>query len=128
MPTGITFASEDAPAPVAGDLFFGSFAEGSIHRVELDPDREQALSDERILSDDEGVVGLAWGPEGLYYSTPSAVKLLPLRQKRDASPPPSFAGSGGGSGSGGLLTAVFAVLGGAILLVAVVVLGRRRPR
>lgn len=80
VPTGITFAPRGAPRRFAGDLFFGSHQGGGIHHVELDERRERAVSDEVWIQEETGIVGLAWGPEGLYYSTPDAVKLLPLKQ------------------------------------------------
>ncbi len=82
VPTGIAFADPaDAQVRFAGNLFFGTFTEQSIHRVRLNAKRDTALSDEIIVEEDEGVVALAWGPGGLYYSTESAIKLLPIAKK-----------------------------------------------
>lgn len=80
VPTGIAFADNNARRAYRGDLFFATFGEASIHRVRLNKARSQAVSDDIIVSG-ETVVGLAWGPRGLYYSTPEAVKLLPLARR-----------------------------------------------
>jgi glucose/arabinose dehydrogenase len=78
VPTGIAFASEDAPRSVAGHLFFASYRNGQIYEAELDPDRSSADGDRVIVDDEESIVALAWGPRGLYYSTDSAVKVVPV--------------------------------------------------
>ena len=86
VPTGIAVADPaTARDEVAGDLFFGSYGEQAVHRVRLDADRDSALSDEIYVEDTAPVVAVAWGPEGLYYSTPEAVKLIPLARPTDAS-------------------------------------------
>jgi glucose/arabinose dehydrogenase len=89
IPTGIAFAHpRQAQKRFAGDLFFGSFGEGAIHRVELNEARDEALSDEIFVNEEEPVIAVAWGPRGLYYSTPTAIKLVPIARRRpDASPP-----------------------------------------
>jgi glucose/arabinose dehydrogenase len=78
VPTGISFAPPDAPRRYAGHLFFGAYGEPGIHEVVLDDARREAVSDELFVDEDEGVVAVAWGPRGLYYSTSTAVKLVPL--------------------------------------------------
>lgn len=79
VPAGIAFAHpSNAVSRYAGDLFFATYAEGTIHRVRLDRRRRGAASDRVFLRADEPVVALAWGPRGLYYSTATEVKLLPL--------------------------------------------------
>ncbi|MFN2490498.1 MAG: sorbosone dehydrogenase family protein [Actinomycetota bacterium] len=89
VPTGIAFADPvNARGSVAGDLFFATYGEQAIHRVTLDEARSSATSDEIYLRSDEPVIALAWGPDGLYYSTPGAVALLPLaRARRDRDAP-----------------------------------------
>lgn len=88
VPTGLAFAPERVALPAfAGDLFFGTYAEQTVHRVRLADDRSEALSDEVFVREDEPVLALAWGPEGLYYSTPSAIKVVEIAAR-----------SGGGSG------------------------------
>ena len=77
VPTGIAFAPDTADADVAGDLFFAAYGQQALHRIELDASRDRALSDETI-DVGEPVVAVAWGPEGLYFSTPDSVKLLPF--------------------------------------------------
>lgn len=79
VPTGITFADPaNADAQVAGDLFFGAYGEQTIHRVTLNAARDRATNDRILLESSEPVIALAWGPKGLYYSTPGAVNLIPL--------------------------------------------------
>ncbi|MGH2808303.1 MAG: PQQ-dependent sugar dehydrogenase [Actinomycetota bacterium] len=79
VPTGIAIADPaNAPDDVAGDVFFGGYLDGAVHRLELNDDRSQAVSDNVIAREDSGIVAVAWGPHGLYYSTTDAVKLIPL--------------------------------------------------
>lgn len=85
VPTGIAFAHpRNAQRQYAGDLFFGTYGERSVHRVRLDEDRS-VISDSIFLQETDPVIALAWGPRGLYYSTPSAIKLLPLARGRQVS-------------------------------------------
>ena len=69
VPTGIAFSP-------AGELFFGTYAEGTIHRVRLDAARQRVVSDEVLHDAEEPVVAVAWGPDGLYFSTPDAVRVI----------------------------------------------------
>ncbi|MDQ3963387.1 MAG: PQQ-dependent sugar dehydrogenase [Actinomycetota bacterium] len=79
VPTGIAFADPaNAEAQVAGDLFFAAYGEQTIHRITLDAARASAIRDRILLESSEPVIALAWGPKGLYYSTPGAVHLIPL--------------------------------------------------
>lgn len=79
VPTGIAFADPaNAEPQVAGDLFFAAYGEQSIHRVTLNEARDRATNDRIFLESSEPVIALAWGPKGLYYSTPGAVNLVPL--------------------------------------------------
>ena len=124
VPTGIAFAPpESARGRYRGDLFFGAFAEGTIHRVRLDDGRQQATSDAVFVEAGEPVIALAWGPRGLYFSTPSAVKVVPIAAPprptptesvpsppATTSPSPSPAGEDRPGGLGALL--VVALLGG----------------
>ena len=94
VPTGIAFAHPaTAQARYRGDLFFGTYGEGAVHRVRLDGSRRRALSDDVFVDPDEPVIALAWGPRGLYYSTPRSVELVPIARKRPASRARSGAGS-----------------------------------
>lgn len=78
VPTGIAIAAERNALPeYRGNLFFGTYSR-TIHRVVLNPSQTEATSDEVFLEEDDPVIALAWGPDGLYYSTPDSVKLLPL--------------------------------------------------
>ena len=79
VPTGIAFAEASRRlGQVSGDLFFATYGEQAIHRVQLDGRRERALSDEIVIRSPEPVVALAWGPRGLYFSTPTSVRVLPF--------------------------------------------------
>lgn len=87
VPTGIAIADpDDATKDVAGDLFYGTYGEQTIHRVELDEEREAAVSDEIFLREEEPIIALEWGPRGLYYSTPTAIKVIELADARGGEP------------------------------------------
>ena len=87
VPTGIAIADpKNARDSVAGDLFYGTYGEATIHRVRLNGERDRALSDEVFIEESDGIVALAWGPEGLYYSTTSAIKLVPLAREKKPKP------------------------------------------
>ena len=119
VPTGITFAPPDElPGEVAGDLFFGAFGERSIHRVELDGSRTAAISDEIIWRDEDPVIAVAWGPRGLYYSTPSAIKLIPLAESTSTSGPTAVPEDEEGFRWDRILVTILGVMGaGGLLLV-----------
>ncbi|MGI8407380.1 MAG: PQQ-dependent sugar dehydrogenase [Actinomycetota bacterium] len=86
VPTGITFATRDAPPLVEkGDLFFGSYAEAAIHHVRLDDDRTSAATDS-VIPVEGPVVAIGWGPEGLYYSADDEVRMFPFAGGEEASP------------------------------------------
>jgi glucose/arabinose dehydrogenase/uncharacterized membrane protein YphA (DoxX/SURF4 family) len=79
VPTGIAFADPARAAPgYGGDLFFAAFGEGTIHRVRLDARRAAVVFDTVIVSGEGSVIALAWGPEGLYFSTATDVKVIPI--------------------------------------------------
>ncbi len=83
VPTGIAFAEDSRRlGQVSGDLFFATYGEQAIHRVQLDAQRERALSDEVVIRSPEPVVALAWGPRGLYFSTPTSVRVLPFSRTK----------------------------------------------
>ena len=90
VPTGVAIADRNAAQDVRGDLFYGTFGEQTIHRVDLNEERDAALSDEIFLRETEPVIALEWGPRGLYYSTPSAIKVIELgaadHRARDETP------------------------------------------
>lgn len=123
VPTGIAFAGADAPPEFAGNLFLGTYGEASIHRVTLNTDRTQATSDEIVYRSDEPVIGMEWGLKGLYFTTPSALKLISLaaeKPKPSASPsankpaaedtPAPSASPAPAGGEGGNLTGVGAII------------------
>lgn len=132
VPTGIAFAGSTGGGVSEGDLFFASYAEGAIHHVTLDESRSEALSDEILLDAGEPLIALAWGPGGLYFSTTSAVKMLPLGAPgepdiTDSVTPLDASGRGSPPADDGPPTALFlsaalALL--ALVLVAVLLLRR----
>ncbi|MEA2499613.1 MAG: hypothetical protein QOH26_2018, partial [Actinomycetota bacterium] len=125
VPTGIAFAPASAPEEVAGHLFFGAYGVPALHEVTLDEDRQVARSDDIIVSDDEAIVAVAWGPQGLYYSTTSAVKLIPFvgpdpdaeLPNPSASPSPAVGDDPGGATGFALVV---------VILLALYAVSRRR--
>ena len=92
VPVGIAVADPaNAKNEFAGDVFYGTYGEQTIHRIELNGRRDRAVSDEIFIQEDNSVVAVAWGPDGLYYSTTQAIKMVPLAQpdRSDRSPSPS---------------------------------------
>jgi glucose/arabinose dehydrogenase len=86
VPTGIAFADpREARSPWRGNLFFAAFGQEVIHRVVLDESRTQVVSDEVFVDVGEPIIALAWGPQGLYFSTPEAINVVPIA--RGAGPP-----------------------------------------
>jgi glucose/arabinose dehydrogenase len=84
VPTGITFADPFNAIPsVAGDMFFGTYGDQTIHRVVMDRRRTKVIEDVVWYRSGEPIVAMAWGPRGLYYSTPGAVRLFELARRED---------------------------------------------
>jgi glucose/arabinose dehydrogenase len=80
VPTNMAFARDAFPEGYRGNLFLGSCApgycgSGSIRRLVLNGDR-RSVSRQEVFLASEPVVGMTWGPNGLYYSTPDAVKRV----------------------------------------------------
>ncbi len=103
VPTGIAFADPANARPgIAGDLFFATYGDQTIHRLVLNESRDEVTDDSIFFESPEPIVALAWGPRGLYFSTPGAVKLLPLAQEDQSdgagSPAPGEPGSGSARG------------------------------
>jgi len=132
VPTGIAVADPETARPeVAGDVFYGTYGEQAIRRIELNDARDAAISDEIFLQESEPVIALEWGPRGLYYSTPSAVKVIALARPRrpgdahrtitPAAPPER---DGTPTSSGGSIWIY--VLGAIVIAALVVLLSRRR--
>lgn len=134
VPTGIAVADPRNALPeYSGNLFFGTYGEATIHRVELDESKTEALSDDIFIQEEDPVVALAWGPDGLYYSTPDAVKLVPLAGEDtggdgERSRPPRSVGPPLRPEADSNRTVGFVI--GATLLVAIItfVFWRRRDR
>ena len=92
VPTGLAFADPaTAREQVAGDLFFGTYGDQTIHRLVLTPDRTGVERDVTFYRSPEPVIALAWGPRGLYFSTPGAIKLFALARTAKATTPDSVA-------------------------------------
>lgn len=68
-PTGIVFNTGLAyPEDFRGDLFFGDFNNGTLHRLVLSDDGSTVLSaDDRFLTGFGRIVDLALSPDGLLY-------------------------------------------------------------
>lgn len=89
VPTGIAIADPaTAKRSFAGDVFYGTYGERALHRIELDDTRNHAVSDEIFIQEEEPIVAVEWGPGGLYYSTPTSIKRVQLAQKNRSSPAP----------------------------------------
>ena len=133
VPTGITFADgPSVPREVRGDVFFGSFGEQALHRVRLGQDRARAESEE-VIEVDEPVVAVAWGPDGLYYSTFSSIRLMsfggqgsPSEEPEVAQPAPSGAPPEADEGAGVGLT--LALLIGVVAAVGALAFSLLRSR
>jgi glucose/arabinose dehydrogenase len=126
VPTGIAFADPaTAKAQYRGDLFFGTYGQESIHRVVLDESRRRAVSDSVFLKSSEPVIALAWGPRGLYFSTPNEIDVLPLARGETVtrSNVPAFgrpqSGKEGGPPGWTLPAVVIAAIAGLALLVVI---------
>lgn len=91
VPTGIAIADpRNARTEFAGDLFFATYGDQTIHRVRLNEARDEVVEDTIFYRSPTPVIALAWGPEGLYFSTPGSVRLFRLAAEPDL---------GGGRGS-----------------------------
>ena len=122
VPTGIAFADPQTARPrYAGDLFFGAYGERSIHRVRLD-DARRVVSDDLFLQETDPVIAVAWGPRGLYYSTPSAIKVVPLAKGEPARPQGDAAvegPEGTGLRAGRIFVALAVIVAGIVLLTVI---------
>lgn len=123
VPTGLAFAGPNARSDVRGDLFFGTYGEASVHRVRLNADRDEAVADE-VIVEDERVIGMTWGPEGLYYTTPDSIRVISLVGGSPLPEPPTPTAAAtpspepaprdeDGDGARPLAVVVFAILAGA---------------
>ena len=95
VPTGIAFAGEGASAEVSGALFFASYGEEAIHKLTLNETRDAVIEDEIFHRPGEPVIALAWGPEGLYFSTPESIRVLAVvgAGETDGDPSPGAGGA-----------------------------------
>lgn len=136
VPTGITFADPSNALPsFAGNMFFGTYGDQTIHRVVMNRQRTKVIEDVTWYQSPEPIVAMAWGPRGLYFSTPGAVKLFALaRGKRSSAPgDPALQPPGVSIDEPGSDTPVAALLfgGAAVVLVGALMYafgGRKRGR
>jgi glucose/arabinose dehydrogenase len=121
VPTGIAVADpSSARRPYAGDLFFGTFGEGAVHRVVLDEDGA-VESDEIFVDVGEPVVAVAWGPDGLYFSTEDEIRVVPIARGASPGPPAEAGEEGEGPIRNPVVFAIFTAVA-----VAVLALSRRK--
>jgi hypothetical protein len=66
----------------------GTFGEQAIHRLTLNQGRTTAVQDDVFYRSDEPIIAMEWGPEGLYFSTPTAIKLLAIGGETTSQPVP----------------------------------------
>jgi hypothetical protein len=50
----------------------------------LDHDRSSALKDIEWFHSEEPIIAMAWGPRGLYFSTPDAIKVFDLARTKSS--------------------------------------------
>ena len=100
VPTGIAIADTgDALPEYAGNLFYGTYEEETIRRAVLNRAGTRVVSSEIFVDVGEPVVAVAWGPRGLYFSTPTEIKVIPIAKSGGGAPlarqrpePPSHVG------------------------------------
>lgn len=86
VPTGVAVIREPFPAALHGDLLVGTYTEEALHHIALNADGSRVERDE-IWASGEAIVAVVSGPDGVYYTTPDAVKrIVPPAQ---ASPSPT---------------------------------------
>mgnify|MGYP000268176798 CR=1 FL=1 len=86
VPTGIAFPASDAPRRLEDVFFFAAYGEATVHQVTLNDARTEAVADDILLRSKEPVIGLEWGPGGLYLSTPSSIKKIAFRKNSSDQP------------------------------------------
>jgi hypothetical protein len=92
VPTGIAFPASNAPSRLDDTFFFAAYGESTVHQVTLDDSRTEAIADDVLLRSTEPVIGLEWGPGGLYFTTPTSIQKIAFENDPDDS-------SGGGPSS-----------------------------
>jgi aldose sugar dehydrogenase len=77
-PTGLAFCDGcGLGAGSDGDLFFGDYNGGSIHEVELDAQRDDAVTESVVFTHTTGVRSLEVGPDGaIYFSDVAGIYRL----------------------------------------------------
>jgi glucose/arabinose dehydrogenase len=120
---------------LAGDLYLGAFS-GSIRRLVLSDDRQSVSRQEVFHQEDEGVVGVFYGPDGnLYYTTTQAIKRIILTTARSPAPTPAATvpgetptGPAAGREPGSVLPWILLGILGALLVVALGLIAARAAR
>jgi quinoprotein glucose dehydrogenase len=83
VPTMMAFGGDAFPSAYRGNLFLGACpgtcASGLIRRLVLSESRDEVARDVIFLRLGEGVVGMTWGPDGLYFTTPTRVMRVRAR-------------------------------------------------
>lgn len=93
VPTGLAFSGANAMEEYAGDLFFAAYGEGALHHLELDHARERVVSDEILHQGEEPIIAVAWGPEGLYFSTLDSIEVIPIAAEEEEETPGDATGT-----------------------------------
>ena len=76
VPTDLWFYDGKIEA-LAGDLYFGDFGAGQLHRITLDEQGTDVLSDTIIFDSPTQIVDVSEGPGGyLYFMTPTAIHRI----------------------------------------------------
>lgn len=83
VPTGIAFPASNAPSRLAGVFFFAAYGEATVHQVTLDDSRTEAVADDILLRFEEPIIGLEWGPGGLYFTTPTSIQKIAFKKGPD---------------------------------------------
>ena len=131
VPTGLAFADPaNARSSVAGDLFFATYGDQTIHQLRLNEARDEVVEDTVMFESREPIVALAWGPRGLYFSTPGAIKLFELARDLPAHGTDSGNGDGVDLVPSSTPTAllIFGAAGALLLGALLYAFGKRRGR
>ena len=133
VPTGIAFADPaNARMSVAGNLFFATYGDQTIHQLRLNEARDEVVEDTVMFESREPIVALAWGPRGLYFSTPGAIKVFPLARDLPAHGTDATAEGGADplvpASSTPTALLIFGVAGAVLLGALLYAFGKRRGR
>jgi glucose/arabinose dehydrogenase len=89
VPTGMAFGNASMGTH-DGSLFLGTFGSKQLFEFELNGARDAVTSKRVVALPRDGVVGMAAGPDGVYFTTPSGLERLradpPVRASASATP------------------------------------------